>query len=194
MRPQIYINELNIIREKYPHFIENMNHICQEGFNRTHDMIQSMKNPIVCYILVNHQVVGVSFGDIKYANIMKPMKNKIMYIHTISVDNDFQGNGFSTLMVKKLVKTYSKDHAMYMHVRVDDSNPNKISALLLNSSYSGSGLNLENATDIVIYHNMSAEKTLQIIGRAFDEQNILNIAYSLEQEIKFKNKMNDWWL
>ena len=35
---------------------------------------------------------------------------------------------------------------------------------------------------------------LQIIGRAFDEQNILNIAYSLEQEIKFKNKMNDWWL
>ena len=35
---------------------------------------------------------------------------------------------------------------------------------------------------------------LQIIGKAFDEQNILNIAYSLEQEIKFKNKMNDWWL
>jgi len=35
---------------------------------------------------------------------------------------------------------------------------------------------------------------LQIIGKAFDEQNILNIAYSLEQEIKFKNKMNDWWM
>ena len=143
MRPQIYINELNIIREKYPHFIENMNHICQEGFNRTHDMIQSMKNPIVCYILVNHQVVGVSFGDIKYANIMKPMKNKIMYIHTISVDKDFQGNGFSTLMVKKLVKTYSKDHAMYMHVRVDDSNPNlaaiksyeKCGFVLINADY-----------------------------------------------------------
>ena len=35
---------------------------------------------------------------------------------------------------------------------------------------------------------------LQIIGKAFDEQNILNIAYSLEQEIKFKNKTNDWWM
>ena len=35
---------------------------------------------------------------------------------------------------------------------------------------------------------------LQIIGKAFDEQNILNIAYSLEQEIKFKNKINDWWM
>ena len=35
---------------------------------------------------------------------------------------------------------------------------------------------------------------LQIIGKAFDEQNILNIAYSLEQEINFKNKTNDWWM
>jgi len=35
---------------------------------------------------------------------------------------------------------------------------------------------------------------LQIIGKAFDEQNILNIAYSLEEEINFKNKINDWWI
>jgi len=35
---------------------------------------------------------------------------------------------------------------------------------------------------------------LQIIGKAFDEQNILNIAYSMEKKIKFKNVINDWWL
>ncbi len=35
---------------------------------------------------------------------------------------------------------------------------------------------------------------LQIIGKTFDEQNILNIAYSLEEEINFKNKINDWWI
>ena len=35
---------------------------------------------------------------------------------------------------------------------------------------------------------------LQVIGKAFDEQNILNIAYSLEEEINFKNKMDDWWM
>ena len=35
---------------------------------------------------------------------------------------------------------------------------------------------------------------LQIIGKAFDEQNILNIAYSLEEEINFKNKIDDWWM
>ena len=35
---------------------------------------------------------------------------------------------------------------------------------------------------------------LQIIGKAFDEQNILNIAYSLEEKIAFKNKITDWWI
>ena len=35
---------------------------------------------------------------------------------------------------------------------------------------------------------------LQIIGKAFEEQNILNIAYSMEKEINFQNKINDWWM
>ena len=35
---------------------------------------------------------------------------------------------------------------------------------------------------------------LQIIGKAFDEQNILNIAYAMEQKIQFKNKITDWWI
>ena len=35
---------------------------------------------------------------------------------------------------------------------------------------------------------------LQIIGKAFDEQNILNIAYSIEKNINFKNNINDWWI
>jgi len=35
---------------------------------------------------------------------------------------------------------------------------------------------------------------LQIIGKPFDEQNILNIAYSMEEKINFKNKVTDWWI
>ena len=35
---------------------------------------------------------------------------------------------------------------------------------------------------------------LQIIGKAFDEQNILNIAYAMEEKIGFKNKITDWWI
>ena len=35
---------------------------------------------------------------------------------------------------------------------------------------------------------------LQVIGKAFDEQNILNIAFSLEKNLSFKNNITDWWL
>ena len=35
---------------------------------------------------------------------------------------------------------------------------------------------------------------LQIIGKAFDEQNILDIAYAMEEKIEFKNKITDWWI
>ena len=35
---------------------------------------------------------------------------------------------------------------------------------------------------------------LQIIGKPFEEQSILNIAYSMEEKINFKNKITNWWM
>ncbi len=35
---------------------------------------------------------------------------------------------------------------------------------------------------------------LQIIGKPFDEQSLLNIAYSMEEKINFKNKITNWWM
>ena len=35
---------------------------------------------------------------------------------------------------------------------------------------------------------------LQIIGKPFDEQTILNIAYSMEEKINFNNNITDWWM
>ena len=35
---------------------------------------------------------------------------------------------------------------------------------------------------------------LQIIGKAFKEQEVLNLAYAMEEKINFKNKNNEWWI
>ena len=35
---------------------------------------------------------------------------------------------------------------------------------------------------------------LQLIGKAFDEQGILDIAYSMEEKINFKKNTKDWWI
>ena len=43
---------------------------------------------------------------------------------------------------------------------------NSYDILLLNSKYCGSGINLENADIVIIFHRMSIELENQIIGRA----------------------------
>ena len=35
---------------------------------------------------------------------------------------------------------------------------------------------------------------LQIIGKAFKEQEVLNLAYAMEEKINFKKKITDWWI
>ena len=56
---------------------------------------------------------------------------------------------------------------------------------MLNSRFFGSGLNLENSTDIILYHSMTPEITKQVIGRAqrpgrTQPLNIWNLRYSDE--------------
>ena len=59
--------------------------------------------------------------------------------------------------------TIEKTLKRYKNTDIDD--PEKIDVLMLNADYCASGINLENTTDIVIYHSMSEQKTKQIIGR-----------------------------
>lgn len=49
---------------------------------------------------------------------------------------------------------------------IDNFKTGKISVLFLNSLNSGDGLNLQEATDIILYHNVSSGLETQILGRA----------------------------
>jgi SNF2 family DNA or RNA helicase len=53
----------------------------------------------------------------------------------------------------------------------------KVQVLFLNSNYNGAGINLQESTDIILYHDMNEDMKKQIIGRAnrIGRENILNI-------------------
>ena len=59
----------------------------------------------------------------------------------------------------------------------------KIKVLMLNASNYGSGLNLQMATDIIIYHELNKELETQVIGRAqrLGRTTALNVYYLLNQ-------------
>ena len=63
--------------------------------------------------------------------------------------------------------------------------PDKIDVLLLNANYCANGINLENSSDIVLYHSMNKDRTTQIIGRGqrpgrTEELNVWNLCYENE--------------
>jgi len=73
---------------------------------------------------------------------------------------------------------------------VDDFKNNKITVLMLNAKSFGAGLNLQCATDIIIYHRFTKEIEEQVIGRAqrIGRETQLNVYYLLHDN---ENKQID---
>jgi len=69
---------------------------------------------------------------------------------------------------------------------IDKFNKREVKVLLLNAQYYGSGLNLQMASDIIIYHEMNKELETQIIGRAqrIGRTEPLNVYYLLHENEK----------
>lgn len=66
-------------------------------------------------------------------------------------------HNISFLEVKGSVTTMSK--------RIDDFRSGKIQVIFLNSKHNGTGLNLQEATDVIIYHKMGETLLTQVLGR-----------------------------
>jgi hypothetical protein len=82
-----------------------------------------------------------------------------------SFDGSFEG------LIKKLIEkgiTFSKICGTVSHIDrvINDFKNGSIKVLLLNALHFGMGLNLEMATDILIYHQLKPEIENQVVGRA----------------------------
>jgi SNF2 family DNA or RNA helicase len=66
-------------------------------------------------------------------------------------------NDISYIEVKGAIKTMAK--------RIKQFKAGKIQVIFLNSKYNGSGLNLQEATDVIVYHKMSDDLLQQVLGR-----------------------------
>jgi len=73
----------------------------------------------------------------------------------------------NTYVINNILKDY----------RASNNKNESINVLFLNARYYGSGLNLENTSDIIIYHKMDAALENQVVGRAqrFGRKGALNI-------------------
>jgi hypothetical protein len=76
---------------------------------------------------------------------------------------DFLEN--ESISYRRVIGTTATINKIVNNYKLPNSHSESIKILLLNAEYCASGINLENTSDIVIYHSMTPAKTKQIIGR-----------------------------
>jgi ERCC4-related helicase len=66
---------------------------------------------------------------------------------------------------------------------IEDFTNGTINVVMMNAKHYGSGLNLQMATDVIIYHEMAKELEIQVIGRAqrLGRSSSLNVHYLLHE-------------
>ena len=141
---------------------ENDNEIKNEivntnEINKNFDKLQNLE------ILLKNKKEGSKYlifseYDISFENIIKIFENKYKYSY-------LKGNKY---VIQRILNDYKEGD---------------LDILLVNIHNYGSGLNLENTTDIVMFHKFDANIENQVIGRAqrFGRKESLNIHYLLNQ-------------
>jgi hypothetical protein len=106
----------------------------------------------------------------KYDNLEKLLLDKKDILEKILIFSEYDETFH---MIQKILTKNNYKFRMLMGTSstiqsiVDDyKNPNGINILLLNARYYGSGLNLENTSDIIMFHKMGNDMEKQVIGRA----------------------------
>lgn len=152
----------------------------------TKDSLVSMNNGIISFKPLIEKAIEYNYLDYtKNENLEYIIKNKVQKNAKIIIfskyNATFDDNILPILnslnMNFKELKGHSTTIANIIN-KYKSIDENAIDILFLNAQYSGSGLNLENTTDIIIYHKMDKSLQTQVIGRA--------------QRIGRKNQLKVW--
>jgi SNF2 family DNA or RNA helicase len=85
---------------------------------------------------------------------------------------------------------YVKGNSNQIRCTIERYKEGNTKVLLMNTQHFGSGLNLENTTDMVLFHKFDTENEKQVIGRAqrYGRKDPLNVHYLLyENEMRTSN-------
>ena len=79
-------------------------------------------NEYIGYLMINDKVAASGFGRID--DHLEGNKYKTMYLHSISVAEEFRGQGLCKQITDEFVKKFGKDHILYLTVRTEMGNEN----------------------------------------------------------------------
>lgn len=139
--------------------------------------------------IINNNIVPIVKKELlpKNENLVNIIKNKPNGKFLVFSSYDITNENIARLFDKEKI-TYSKicGNSGVINKTIERFKNGETSVLLLNAQHFGSGLNLQMATDIIIYHEMELDLETQVIGRAqrLGRENSLNVYYLLHDHEK----------
>lgn len=156
-------NMLYVIKNDVEEIIKDVEIIPENELHEKHDKFKNLKILLEKKKNSNAKILIFSGYDYTFNQI-------IPILNSIDIKYDYiKGNGDQ---IKSIVNKYKK---------------NQIDVLLVNTKNYGTGMNLENTTDIIMFHKFDTQLEQQVIGRAYrlGRELPLNVYYLLhENEMK----------
>lgn len=125
----------------------------------------------------------------KYQNlevILNNLKDDAKVLLFSAYENSF-ANVIKVLERLEIAFSFLKGNGYHINATLDRYKNGNVKVLLVNTQSYGSGLNLENTTDMILFHKFDTEIEKQVIGRAqrFGRQQPLRVHYLL-----YENEMS----
>lgn len=92
-----------------------------EGINPTVETSLN-NNEYIGYLMINDRVAASGFGRLD--DNQGGNKYKTMYLHSISVAEEFRGQGLCKSITDEFIKKFGKNHILYLTVRTESGNEN----------------------------------------------------------------------
>ena len=102
----------------------------------------------------------------KLENINFLLQNKIDKKRKILIFSEYNGTYSNLLTLNINIRQLKGNQYVINKIINEYKESENLNILFLNAKHFGAGLNLENTTDIILYHKMDSELEKQVIGRA----------------------------
>ena len=153
------------------------NNLKEDQLYLIQDKEESIKNEIIDSNEMNKEFDKLQNLEILLRNKKKDSKYLIFSEYDISFER------IISIINKDYKYSYLKGNKYIIQKILKEYKEGDLDILLVNIHNYGSGLNLENTTDIIMFHKFDANIEEQVIGRAqrFGREDSLNIYYLLNQ-------------
>ena len=153
------------------------NHLKEDELFLIQEKVENIDNEIIDFNEFNKNFDKLQNLEI----LLKKKKEGNKYL--IFSEYDISFNNITKLLNNNYKYSYLKGNKYIIQRTLNDYKEGDLDILLININNYGSGLNLENTTDIIMFHKFNAAIEQQVIGRAqrFGRKEPLRIHYLLNE-------------